>query len=68
LFREQYKGKDKNFMTVNADNGINIDFEPYKQYMWYVFFIPIDGSNLMTREAAEIAFDKVYKKPIYSKR
>lgn len=68
LFRDKYKGKDTNFMTVGSDNGINIDKKPYCNYSWYVLMCSMNESKQQVRICVEKAFDSVFEQPMYSNR
>ena len=68
LFKDKYEGKDINFMTVDGNNGININKEPYCNYSWYVLMCSMQGTNQQIRICVEKAFDLVFGKPIYSSR
>lgn len=68
LFNDKYDGKDIKFMTINNDNGININKEPYCNYIWYVLMCSMNESNQQIRRCVERAFDSVFEKPMYSSR
>lgn len=68
LFKDEYKGNDTKFMTINNDNGININKEPYCNYNWFVLTCSMQGTNRQIRICAEKAFDLIFRKPMYSSR
>ena len=68
LFNDEYSGEDTKFMTINDDNGININKEPYCNYIWYVLMCSMNESNQQIRRCVERAFDSVFEKPMYSSR
>lgn len=68
LYNKRYEGKDKNFMKIDNNNGINIDEKPYVDYEWYIITCSMSKSTQMERICAEKAFDSVYGKPMYSDR
>lgn len=66
LFKNRYNGSNTNFMTINLDNGINIDTMPYKNYKWFVIEYSLNGTRQDLRIQMEKAFDEVFGKPMFS--
>lgn len=52
-----------NFMTVDSNNGINIDQGNYAKSKWMVIVYPLPKCGSHIRRQAELAFDAAFGKP-----
>ncbi|MNB85014.1 hypothetical protein D3C75_318980 [compost metagenome] len=73
LFNMKYqtiKGKTNYISCIQLDDqiGININLKPYNSYQWYILQLKMKKSNVFIREKAEEAFDRVFGKPLGSKK
>lgn len=68
ILKKHYNGDDKNFMIVDGKIGIDINESPYSNYIWKVILYSTPGCLQNIRIQAELAFDDVYGKPIFSNR